>query len=425
MAIKISRRSRRSARLFCAIAAVASITALAACSGSGGGGGGGGSSSGGGSGQAVPVGFLGEFGSPAFAFAANDAYAGAQAAEQYIAAHGGLYDHDTFNLIKGNAPGVPSTTIASVRSLLGQGVKLFVGPGNTSDCVAAAPLLDQAGAIYLIQCASTALTGVNRTDKNVYRFFVNDQLMNNALATMVAKYYKNVQSVDVIGYDYDESRQAWTGFQAALAAQGVSPSVGKVMWVPLGTTNYSSQVSALSQEPKNGQKRILLLLTYGPGVLDVLKAALPLGVVSNYEAILTEDEYYVEAKAFNGTAPPVWNSYGTCDASLWNNSLMAYLTKYMQATQHRLPDDWSVWGFNQILALAAGINKAQSTDAAKVNAAMANLTVNTANGVMTMNPATHQAEMQVPACETTGSSSAAEGVSLTNSALFTYNELAG
>jgi ABC-type branched-subunit amino acid transport system substrate-binding protein len=415
----IPRERRRLARRFCAVAAVAGLALLAACSS------GGGSSSGGSSGQSVPVGFLGEFGSPAFSFAADDSYAGAEAAVQYLQSHGGLYNHDTLDLIKGNAPGVPSVTIASTRKLLSQGVRLFVGPGNTSDCVAAAPLLDQAGAIYLIECASAPLTGASRTDKNVYRFFVNDTLMNNALANMVAKYYKNVQSIDVIGYDYNESQQAWQGFKTSLAALGLTPQAAHVMWVPLGTTNYSAQVSALSTEPKNGEKRILFLLTYGPGVLDVLKAALPLGVVSNYEAILTEDEYYVEAKAFNGTAPAVWNSYGTCDASMWNNPLMAYLTKYMQTNEHRLPDDWSVWGFNQILALGAGINKAQSSDAAKVNAAMASLTVNTANGEMTMNPSTHQAEMQVPACETTGSTSATEGVKLTNSTLFPFSQLAG
>jgi len=378
-----------------------------------------------GSGKPVQIGFLGEFGSPAFAFAADDAYEGAQAAIKYVEAHGGLYNGSTMQLVKGNAPGVPSVTIESTRQLLGQGIRLFVGPGNTSDCVAAAPLLDSNDALNTIQCASTALTGASRTDKNTFRFFVNDQFMNTALAQTVAKYYKNVQAIDVIGYDYDESRSAWAGFQASLTALGISPKVLHVIWVPLGTTNYSSQVAALSQEPKNGQKRILFLLTYGPGVLDVLKAAIPLGVQNQYEAILTEDEYYVEAKAFKGTSPPVWNSYGTCDVNLWKNSLMTYLTSYMQSNYQRLPDDWTAWGFNQILAMAASINKAKSTDEAAVSTAMSTISVNTTNGVMTMNPTTHQASLQVPACEMTGSTSATEGVSLTQSAIYPSSSLGG
>ena len=101
---------------------------------------------------------------------------------------------------------------------------------------------------------------------------------------------------------------------------------------------------------------------------------------------------------------------------------MDWLKKEMEAKHNRLPDDWSVMGFNNVLVMAAAINEAKSTDSAKVNEAMSTLTVDLAQGTQTMNPETHQVERRTPVCESIGDPDAPEGVKLLSNSIFTPEE---
>jgi branched-chain amino acid transport system substrate-binding protein len=386
---------------------VASSLVLTAC-----GGGSGGSGGQAASGGTVNVGVVNTFGDPSLGESASDQWDGMQLGVKYVAEHGGLYNGAKINLTQGNENGQPALVASTVRTMTNNGTKLIIGPSLTPDCLAAAPLVDQAGAVALVGCTTTSVTGANRSGKNLYRWDTNDRITSTALGVQIAKQYKDVQDVDVVAYDYLQGHQGWDTFRQTLSAKGITFTTDHELFVPSGTTNYSAQVGALAQTPNDGKKRILVLLTWGSGYLNFLKQALPLGVLDHYEAVVTTSMYYVSAKALNGSAPNIWNSYGTCHADLWKNDIMSWLKDQMQKTHQRLPDDWSTAGFNQVLVMAAAINKAKSTDPQKVNAAMASLKVDTATDAMTMDPTTHQAQRSTPVCETVGDKSAPEGVKL-------------
>lgn len=393
-------RQRRLAAV--ALGSVAAL-ALAGC----GAGGSGGSSDGN-----VVLGVINTFGDPAQGASASDQFDGMQLGVKYVAEHGGLYNGAKLELRQGNENGQTALVSTSTRKMVNDGVKLIIGPALTADCLAAAPIVDQAGGVAQVGCTTTSVTGPNRTGKNLFRWDTNDAITSTALATEVAKKFPDTQSVDVVAYDYLQGHQGVDTIEKTLRDKGINFTQGKVFFVPSGTTNYSSQVGALAQQPKDGKKRVLVLLTWGSGYLNFIQQALPLNILSNYEAVITTSMYYASAKALNGKAPAVYNSYGTCHASLWKNPVMDWFTKEMQATYHRLPDDWSSSGFNQVLVYAAAINKAKSTDPKKVLEAESSLTVETANGTMTMNPDTHQAQRSTPVCETQGDSASPEGVKM-------------
>jgi branched-chain amino acid transport system substrate-binding protein len=390
-------------RRFAAVAlgSVAAL-ALAAC----------GAGSGGSSDGNVVLGVINTFGDPAQGASASDQYEGMQLGVKYVAEHGGLYNGAKLELRQGNENGQTALVSTSVRKMVNDGVKLIIGPALTADCLAAAPIVDQAGGVSQVGCTTTSVTGKGRSGKNLFRWDTNDAITSTALATEAARKFPDTQVVDVVAYDYLQGHQGVETIEKTLHAQGINFATGKVFYVPSGTTNYSSQVGALAQQPKDGKKRVLVLLTWGSGYLNFIQQALPLNILANYEAVITTSMYYTSAKALNGKAPAVYNSYGTCHASLWKNPVMDWFTQQMQATYHRLPDDWSSSGFNQVLVYAAAINKAKSIDPKKVLEAESTLTVETANGTMTMNPETHQAQRSTPVCETQGDPGSPEGVKM-------------
>lgn len=364
-------------------------------------------------GNTVTIGVVNTFGQGSQADSANNQFDGIQLGMKYVQEHGGLFNGATLRVVKGNENGEPATVATTVRKLVNNNVKLILGPALTPDCLAAQTILDQAGAIALIGCTTTSLTGPDRAGRNIYRWDTNDKITSTALGVVIANQFKDVQNVDVVAYDYLQGHEGWETFKNTLRARGITNfTTDHEFFVPSGTTNYSSQVGALAQTPKDGKRRILVLLTWGPGYLDFLKQAMRLGVLDNYAAVVTTSMYYVSAKALGGTAPKIYNSYGTCHADLWNNDRMAWLKREMLATHHRLPDDWSTIAFNQVLVMATAINKARSTDPEVVNQAMSTLEVDTATGRMTMDPVTHQARRFTPVCQTVGDPSAPEGVRL-------------
>lgn len=414
-----STRSRVRPRLIVSIAALAtSALAFAGCAGGSADGDGGDASDG-----TVTIGMINQYNQPGGAESADDWQDGADLAVKYIEENGGLYNGAKIKFNQQPESGTQTSLVASsLRSLFNDDVKLLIGPALSADCLAAAGPIDQAGAVSTIGCTTTSLTGPDRPGKNQFRWDTNDLLTSSGLAAEVAKDYSDVEHLDIVAYDYVQGHEGVKTFVDALKSYGVTPKVDNQFYVPASTTNYQAQISKLAQAPKTG-KRILVLLTWGSGYLNFIQQATPLDLFANYDAIMTTSMYYKTAVALNGKAPKVWNSYGTCYYSVWDNPIMEWFAKQMQSTYKRLPDDWSTVGFNQVLVYAAAINEAKSTDPAKVLDVMKTLKVDTATGTQTMEEATHQAQRQVPVCQTEGDPSAPEGVKLVQGSLFDSAEL--
>lgn len=375
-----------------------------------------------GSGGTVKIGMINTFDQGAQSESADDHWDGAELGLKYVEEHGGLYNGAKIEIVKGVENGQPALVATTVRKMLTDDIKLIMGPALSADCLAAAPLIDQAGAVSLIGCTTTSITGRDRVGKNLYRFDTNDRLTSTALALQVIKEIPEIDIVDVVAYDYVQGHEGWETFKKVMGENGITFKTDNEFFVPATTTNYAAQVGALAQTPKDGKKRALVLLTWGSGYLNFIQQAMPLKVLDNYEAILTTSMYYKSAIALDGAAPRVYNSYGTCNANMWENDIMDWLKKEMEAKHNRLPDDWSVMGFNNVLVMAAAINEAKSTDSAKVNEAMSTLTVDLVQGTQTMNPETHQVERRTPVCESIGDPDAPEGVKLLSNSIFTPEE---
>jgi ABC-type branched-subunit amino acid transport system substrate-binding protein len=412
------RRTR--SRIVMSIAAAAVVLLpLAACSS----GGGGGDSTADGKGGTITLGMVASFNQPGAAENATDVYQGVELGMQYLEENGGLYNGAKFK-IRQMPDNVSDTSIgtSSLRTLFNDGIKLIIGPDTSANCQAASQLIDQNGAVSLHQCTTTLFSTAERPGKNLFNWDTNDQLTSTALAAELKKDYSDVDTIDIVAYDYLQGHTGVETFKKALSSAGLKPKIGKEFFVPTSETNYSAQINALAQEPASSH-RVLVLLTYGAGYLNFIQQATPLNLFDNYEAVLTTSMYYRTAVALQGKAPKIWNSYSTCYATLWDTKAGKWLVDATKKKYKVLPDDWKVFGFNSVQAYAAAINKAKSSDPAKVLAAMQDVKVDLVQGEATMDPKTHQAKRPVPVCQTEGDPSGQDGVKLLASSIFDSSDL--
>jgi branched-chain amino acid transport system substrate-binding protein len=355
---------------------------------------------------------LNNFGVPTLGVAATNVMQGLQIGEQYVYSHGGVYNGAKFKLVTADEGATPGTTTTGARTLLGKGIKIISGPAITPDTEAAGPLFDSAGAIFFSDATTTSVTGANRSLKNVYRIGTDDAMNAKGLATVVGPAEKAASVVNVFGYDYQEGKDAWTSLQSLLKQQGLKFSSPQQIFVPLTATTYTAQVGSMVNGTTGSAQRVLALLTYGGGDLNFLQEAKSVGLLAKYSAVLTTDEYYLEGLAFKGKAPAVWNAYDVCDWQLYKNAEMNYLETEYHAQTGSYPSDWVVQGFDQMLEIAAAVNKAKSSSESAVSAALSGLRVPMAVGSVTMNGSTHQAEVPTSVCETEGDPSAPGGLKL-------------
>jgi branched-chain amino acid transport system substrate-binding protein len=416
---KQAQRRRRRAQAAAGVAAAAALV-LAACSSTSSTSSSSSSSSSG-KGTTITVGVINNFGIPNLGTSATNTLQGFNIGIQYVYAHGGVLGGAKYKLVTGDEGATPATAVSEARTLLGQGINLFSGPAITPDTEAAGPILDSAGALYFTDATTTSVTGASRAYKNVYRLGTNDAMNAKGLSYVVGAKYKSATEVDVFGYDYQEGKDSWTAIQGYLKNEGLSFTSPQQVFVPLTATDYRSQIGAMSSAVTAGGTKLLALLTYGAGDLNFLQQAQTLGLTSKYAAILTTDEYYLEAVALNGKAPDVWNAYDVCDWQLYNNPQMSYLETEYHAQTGQYPSDWVAQGFDQALELSAAINKAKSDNPAKVMTALDGLTTNLAVGPVTMNGSTHQAESPTSVCETVGDPSAPGGVKLVTGQAVPYS----
>lgn len=403
---------RRSAGVTSLAVTISVALACVACASGGGSAQAGGGSTGN-SGTTIQIGYIAPFGTGFSGQNATDVETGIRAGIQYLDQHGGVLHGAKVQIVNGTETGEAAVVSSTVQTMLGNGIRIFIGPGLTPDCQAAGPLFDAAGALTLTSCVTTSLTGASRPTKHLYRAGTNDHMQATAIGYVLGKQFKDLTQVDTFAYDTAQGHSTWSQIQSVLKELNPAIKIGQQYFVPQTSTDYRSQLGAMADAEKPGGKKALALLTYGPGVLNFFQQGASLGLLKDYSVIITTNEYYLEAVALNGKAPDMWNAYDVCDYQLFNNPLMSYLANYLKKNGGgRKPDDWSVNGFDRMLIIGDAINKAGSSDPAKVMAALNTLKVNTAVGPISMNPTTHQADVPTAVCETVGNPKAPEGVQM-------------
>lgn len=338
--------------------------------------------------------------------------AGAEVAVDQINEAGGVLGREV-ELVDGDEQTTPETSIAAVRDAAGDGANLVVGMLSSAGCLALGPQLASMDVVLVTTgCTNDDLTGRDGEDApfpNLFRTSNNDSALIGPLAQTIAERFPQTTDYSVFGYDYVTGTTQWDLYQDAVQGHGLDLNVTSETFVPIGEQNFGLQVQQLVNEVDDPETSALYLGTYGSGTGSFLQQAASYDLSSQFDVIVNPGGYYPVARTLNGQAPNVWNSYDYNYAAFDNEANVRFVEDF-KAKTGKLPVDWSYDAYVGVLAMAAAVEQAGSTDTAPVAEALAGLSFDTPGGELTIDATTHQADPPVVITNTVGDADAEESV---------------
>jgi branched-chain amino acid transport system substrate-binding protein len=343
---------------------------------------------------------------------------GAQIAVDQINATGGVNGQSLAIDWRDDQSTTPGMTSA-IRSLSSANHKLMFGFTNSAACLASLPIAQSLGAVMVGVCAADGLTGPKRIAKNYYNISNTTVAYATAVAQVIAQKQPNVTDWYNFGFDYVIGHQQADDFFNGLKAQGYQFDLKGNTYVPLLQQDYTTQVNSLAQKlsPAGAATRGLYLGTYGAGTIAFLQEAQRIGLLKDFGTIVAGGNYWSAATTLKQDAPSVWNPYDYYYNAPGNAPSNAAFVKAFTAKYHKAPFSWNSEGYQSILAYAAAIKSANSTDPTKVESALDTVTVDGLTGPYTFDKLAHTTDQAITVTLTKGDATQPYGVKLVDSAL--------
>jgi branched-chain amino acid transport system substrate-binding protein len=139
----------------------------------------------------------------------------------------------------------PSIALNQLRTLAGEGVRIFVGPQSSSEVGALKPFVDSAGVVILSQ-GSTA-SALSIPDDNVFRLVPDDSHEGQATVALLAG--DGIQTVVPFWRDDAGNQGLHDAVQRLFPAGGGTVTAGA--HYPPGTTDFSPQLDAIRLDVSN------------------------------------------------------------------------------------------------------------------------------------------------------------------------------
>lgn len=401
----------RRTRVLATVTASVLVAGTATACGSSSGGSAGGA---GGSGSDITLGLLAPI-TGTFAADGQDMKDGANAAVKEINAAGGVNGKKLKLDIKDDGSD-PQKTSQATRDLASAGHKLMFGTFTSTECLAVKSLTTSTGGVFIAPtCVDPTLTGApgKKGTDGVFRTGLRsspDQPVDQKIPTIMHELAPSVKTWDYFGYDYSFGHQQATTFAANLKEVPGKPKIGSAVFVPMSSQDFRPYVSKLSTAvSKDSSGRGLFLGTYGAGTGSFMQQANSFNFLSKYKMVWTAGDAWGTLKALKGKFTTVWNSYDYIWAAYDNPTNKKFVANFKSAHGY-MPGATAASAYNTVLAYAAAIEKAKSSDPAKVSAALAGLTFESVQGAMTLDATTHQANTNQVISQLKGDASAPDQI---------------
>ncbi len=388
-----------------AVVTAMALGSLAACGGS--------SPSSASSGGKVQIGAIETISGP-FAQIGTSKIAGAKLAVAEINKAGGV-DGKKLQLDVKDEQASPDATVTDVRQLLGANVKLIFGGTTDSDCLAAAPLVSGAGGVMLGTSCQTNLLETTKFVRGFFEIAPTNYMLSMATAQLAASKFGDIKSWDGIGPDYEFGHEVWASFQQDLTKLEPSVTYRKNVFVPLTETQFGSFITSLiSGLPANSaQSNGLFMSTFSATTIGLAQQGKSYNLFGRYKVALNLGGSTPTAQALGANTPPLYFIYDYYNGAYNNPTNTTFVNDFKAANNGQVPNAWAYEGYTAVLAYAAAIKKANSTDPQKIISALAGMTFNTPKGALTFRAQDHLLQSPVTVWQVVGDSSAPGGFKVT------------
>ena len=278
--------------------------------------------------------------------------------------------------------GTPEAAVqAATRAVQRDGAKFLTGMFTSSISLAMSARMPALGALMIDPFSqSDVLTGKN-CSAGYFRVSTNDSMIMGAVKEFIKG--SPVRKWNVIATDYTAGHDAAEKFQSVVESTG--GSVNKVLFAPLGTSDFGTHISQLAAAPADG----LFVTIFGSDAINLAKQQAQFGLFKQFKMVLG-----------NGFAVPA-NLPAQGDAVLGVQQTLSYVpefpgkanadfvqayrSKYSEAPNYNLADQYAA-----VELLRDAIIKAGSTDVGAVKGALSGLKTSTVLGDVEMRMADHQ-----------------------------------
>jgi branched-chain amino acid transport system substrate-binding protein len=318
--------------------------------------------------------------------------AGAEMAAAEINASGGVLGKKLELMSRDSKASADEAVRLSRELIIKDGVDFLAGTLTSAEAPAVSTVAKENKIVFIAPTSkSTILTDPQHIHPYIFRVSSNTDVEGVAGATLMAR-WKDVKTVATIAPDYAYGRDSIAAFIAALKKVRPDIQIVDQQWPKLGEPDFTAFITA-----QMGKKPDAIYCSLFAGdFVTFTKEATPLGYFKAIKNRLIDGGEVGtpdEAQALGADYPYgiIGDAY---DPVVWSgNEPPAHKTfienlKKFGKTQYA--SGWSIVGYQTIYALAAGIQKANSTNSDAVAKALPGLSWDTPVGKRSFSVASHE-----------------------------------
>lgn len=283
----------------------------------------------------------------------------------------------------------PGDATAAARDLIAKDdVDFLIGGVSSSVGQAISEVARQEKVIYIAAIPKTTkMTNEENFHPYVFRAAANSNTEGKSAAVIADRLGMNKICTILMDYSYGHSLSE--AFIEYMEENRPDAEIVLQVWPEQGTTDYTSYITQIMQAGCDG----VFSGVWGALFPPFAKQAKTFGLFENVQYVSAGEIGSPEVAEEMGNDMPsgVWaNSYEVFyypDADAHN----AYVKELSEKTGEQFPDSWPITGYMAMQWLAAGIEKAGSTDTDAVIKALEGLSIETPIGEQTMRASDHQA----------------------------------
>jgi branched-chain amino acid transport system substrate-binding protein len=318
---------------------------------------------------------------------------GAQMAVAEINQKGGVLGK-TLELLPRDSKANADEAVRLARELIiKDNVDFLVGTLTSAEAPAVSTVAKENKIVFIAPTSkSTILTDPAHLHPYIFRVSSNTDVEGDAGSTLMAR-WKGVKTVATIAPDYAYGRDSIAAFVRDLKKKRPDITIVGEEWPKLGEADFTPFITAMA-----GQKPDAVYCSLFAGDFATFtKEAKPLGffkAIDNRLIDAAEVGTTDEAQAL-GADYPFGITSDAYDPVVWGGpnepaAHKKYIEDLKAFTHEKYASGWSIVGYQSIYALAAGIEKADSTNSDAVAKALLGLTWNTPVGPRTFSVKSHE-----------------------------------
>jgi branched-chain amino acid transport system substrate-binding protein len=280
-------------------------------------------------------------------------------------------------------PGTPDTAVdGATRAVQKDGAMFITGMDTSAVTPALQAKLPALKAIMLeVMANADGLTGKNCTP-NYFRVNANDSMIMGTFREFLK--YQGIKKWDIIAVDYAAGRDSADKFKALVTSQG--GTIGKTLFSPNGTPDFGTKISELGADPADG----LFVTIFGSDAINLAKQQQQFGLFKKYKMVLGNSFVIPQTLPAQGeTVLGVYQNIGFV-AGFPGAKAEAFVKAYQDKYNGELPPYTSADQYAAIELIAAGLQKANSTDINAVRTALSGLKTETVLGDVEVRAGDHQ-----------------------------------